>query len=333
MANKIFNFFSSSNKNRDDLSYDKAEKQKQLTFVNFFPSVIRRFRAISTANLLFSLCNIWFIAVLLGTTGNYDTFVSTAADPLYAQLYGIMGYENTPVTAMLYGAFGVTSTVRVWSSTSIFLVSLCVLILFTNGIANVGMHYLLRASVTSDYSVTSADFFTAIKKNFKQGFVFGIFDVFIILLLGYDFIAYQANAGVSFVYQVMFYLIIVIALFYIVVRSYIYLMIVSFDFKFGKILKNALLLGCLGIKRHLGALLGVALFVLLNVYILIFVRGVGFLLPFIVTIGLCVYTLIYAEWKVIEQYVVEPYYKEHPEERPGAAETALEGEPIYNDWQ
>ncbi len=331
MANKLFNFFSSTNNKNGDLSYDKAEKQKQLTFVNFFPSIIRRFRAISTANLLFSLCNIWIIAVLLGTTGNYDTFVSTAADPLYAQLYGIMGYENTPVTAMLYGAFGVSSTVKIWSSTSIFLVSLCLLVLLTNGIANVGMHYLLRASVTSDYSVTTADFFTAIKKNFKQGFVFGIFDVLIGLLLGYDFIAYQANAGVSFVYQVMFYLIIVIALFYIVVRTYIYLMIVSFDFSFGKIVKNALLLGCLGFKRNIAALLGVALFVVLNFYLLVFVRGIGFLLPFFVTIGLCIYSLVYAEWKVVEQYVVEPYYKEHPDERPGAGDTP-EGEPIFNDW-
>lgn len=331
MANKLFNFFSSTNNKNGDLSYDKAEKQKQLTFVNFFPSIIRRFRAISTANLLFSLCNIWIIAVLLGTTGNYDTFVSTAADPLYAQLYGIMGYENTPVTAMLYGAFGVSSTVKIWSSTSIFLVSLCLLVLLTNGIANVGLHYLLRASVTSDYSVTAADFFTAIKKNFKQGFVFGIFDVLIGLLLGYDFIAYQANAGVSFVYQVMFYLIIVIALFYIVVRTYIYLMIVSFDFSFGKIVKNALLLGCLGFKRNIAALLGVALFIVLNFYLLVFVRGIGFLLPFFVTIGLCIYSLVYAEWKVIEQYVVEPYYKEHPDERPGAGDTP-EGEPIFNDW-
>lgn len=331
MANKLFNFFSSTNNKNGDLSYDKAEKQKQLMLVNFFPSIIRRFRAISTANLLFSLCNIWIIAVLLGTTGNYDTFVSTAADPLYAQLYGIMGYENTPVTAMLYGAFGVSSTVKIWSSTSIFLVSLCLLVLLTNGIANVGLHYLLRASVTSDYSVTAADFFTAIKKNFKQGFVFGIFDVLIGLLLGYDFIAYQANAGVSFVYQVMFYLIIVIALFYIVVRTYIYLMIVSFDFSFGKIVKNALLLGCLGFKRNIAALLGVALFIVLNFYLLVFVRGIGFLLPFFVTIGLCIYSLVYAEWKVIEQYVVEPYYKEHPDERPGAGDTP-EGEPIFNDW-
>lgn len=331
MANKLFNFFSSTNSKNGDLSYDKAEKQKQLTLVNFFPSIIRRFRAISTANLLFSLCNIWIIAVLLGTTGNYDTFVSTAADPLYAQLYGIMGYENTPVTAMLYGAFGVSSTVKIWSSTSIFLVSLCLLVLLTNGIANVGLHYLLRASVTSDYSVTAADFFTAIKKNFKQGFVFGIFDVLIGLLLGYDFIAYQANAGVSFVYQVMFYLIIVIALFYIVVRTYIYLMIVSFDFSFGKIVKNALLLGCLGFKRNIAALFGVALFIVLNFYLLVFVRGIGFLLPFFVTIGLCIYSLVYAEWKVIEQYVVEPYYKEHPDERPGAGDTP-EGEPIFNDW-
>lgn len=333
MANKVFNFFSHSNRDRDDLSFDKAAKQRQLTFVNFFPSIIRRFRAISTANLLFSVCNIWIVAVLLGTTGNYDTFVSTAADPLYAQLYGIMGYENSPVTAMLHGALGVTSTVKIWSSASIFLVSLSILILFTNGIANVGMHYLLRASVTSDYSVTSADFFTAIKKNFKQGFVFGIFDVLIFLLLGYDFIAYQANASVSFVYQMMFYLIIIIALFYIVVRTYIYLMIVSFDFKLGKIIKNALLLGCLGIKRHLGALLGVALFILLNFYILVYIRGIGFLLPFVVTIGLCIYTLVYAEWKVIEQYVIDPYYREHPEERPDANEAVPEGEPIYNDWQ
>lgn len=330
MSNRVFDLFTGFNKSGDSLGKDKAAKQKELTFVNFFPSVFRRFTAISTANLLFAFCNIWILAVLFGTSGNFDTFVSTSANPLYAQLYGITGYQNSPVTSMLYSVVGVTSTVKVWSTASIVLICFAALALLTNGISNVGLHYLLRASVNGEYTVSASDFFGAIKKNWRQGLVFGIIDIVITLVIGYDFIAYQSNSAGSFVYQMMFYLIIAIALFYIVMRSYIYVMIVSFDFKMTKLFKNAFLLACLGFKRNLAGLIGVALWLVLNFFILIYLRGIGFLMPFIITIGLCVYTLVYSGWKVVQEYVVEPYYKEHPEERPGADD--LKPEPIFNEW-
>lgn len=266
---------------------------------------------------MFTLCNIWIIAVLLGMTGNFDQFVPTAANPLFAQLYAMSGAESGPAFAALYGILGMTSEVRIYSTASYILLGCSALLLFTNGISNVGMFYMLRSTVNGDYSSSAGEFFRAIRRNFKQAFLFGIIDTAIIAFLVYDLFAYGANAAVSLFYQLSLYLIIVVALIYYIMRCYIYTMIISFDLPLRKLFKNAFLMAFLGYKRNFMAVLGSAVVLFLNYIILSFLFGVGMLLPFMITIALLCYTVLYAAWPVIDKYMVKPYYDEHPEERPG----------------
>ncbi len=330
---KLFNFFSgNSGMNKPELSKEKIAKQKKLNLKNFFGYVKRNFFTISTANLLFTLCNIWIVVVLLGMTGNFDTFVPTASNPLYAQLYAMLDTESGPAFASLYGILGATSEIRIYSTLSYVLLGFSALVLFTNGIANVGMFYMLRATVNGDYTSSASEFFYAIKRNFKQAFCFGIIDVAIIGFLVYDIIAYGANATVSLFYQLSLYLIIAVVIIYYIMRGYIYVMIISFDLPLRKLFKNAFLMTCLGYKRNLMALLGSVAILLLNYFIMSFLFGVGILLPFMITVALTSYTVVYASWPVIDKYMVQPYYTEHPDERPYSGDNDNgDGEVYTND--
>ena len=96
-------------------------------------------------------------------------------------------------------------------------------------------------------------------------------------------------------------------------RFYIYLMMLTFDLSFKKLLKNALIFTMLGIKRNLAALLGIFLLVFLDVVLLL--SGAGFLLPlalaipvlFLFAVGAFMAT--YAGYYVIKQYMIDPYYE------------------------
>ena len=89
------------------------------------------------------------------------------------------------------------------------------------------------------------DFWHAVKKNARQGFFFGIFDVIAMVLLAYDIMFFYYNIG-SFIFNVMFYFSLVIAFVYLVMRFYIYLMMVTFDLSIRKLLKNALIFSVMG---------------------------------------------------------------------------------------
>ena len=53
----------------------------------------------------------------------------------------------------------------------------------------------------------------------------------------------------------------------------------------------------------------------------------GTFLPVVFTFGILQYIGVYAAYPVIETYMIEPYYRDHPEERPQEEEI----EPIFTD--
>ena len=113
------------------------------------------------------------------------------------------------------------------------------LVLFTFGCVNVGTAYILRNMVKGDPVFMWSDFFYAIKRNFKQAFFFGIFDLLLILIIPVNVYLLSQNGG--FFNGVLFWLNIVIGFVYATMRFYIYLQMVTFDLSIRKILKNSLI--------------------------------------------------------------------------------------------
>lgn len=242
----------------------------------------------------------------------------SATNILFAPLYGINQIASTPDTlpfldlASIQMGLPVFSPAVTWTVLALFL-----LLLVTWGWQNVGATYILRGLVRGDAVFTFSDFFYAIKKNLKQGFIIGIIDFAVIATLIVDFIFFYNQTG-SFGFDFMYFMIFALAIIYFIMRFYIYMLLVTFDLKTFKIIKNALIFSILGIKRNILAVLGIVLLVALHVSLSIVLLPLGISLPLILPIVYAIATTAfmaaYAAYPTIDKYMIAPYADEKDDE-------------------
>ena len=95
---------------------------------------------------------------------------------------------------------------------------------------------------------------------------------------------------------------------------------VTFKLSVFKIFKNSLIFALLGFKRNIVAFFSIAFCVFVEVLLIFSVGGV--LLPFAVAAPLAIlfatfaYMKVYAAYYKVKTVMIDPYYAEHPEERP-----------------
>ncbi len=193
------------------------------------------------------------------------------------------------------------------------------LTLFTFGIVNCGTAYVLRNMVSGEPVFVWTDFWYAIKRNWKQALPFGVADGLICAIFALNIFS-MLGGVTNFFQSFMFWSNIVIFIVYFIMRYYIYLQMVTFDLKIFKIIKNSLIFALLGVKRNILALLGIV--VLLAFEIFFFIGAGGLLLPFavalplILLLSLSALMKMYAAYFKVKELMIDPYYEEHPEERP-----------------
>ncbi len=326
--NKIFNFFSGSeNKSGRGVTKKQVERDKKMGVSFFFRLLKNRLANLSSTSLFFSLCNFPIFLFLFGISGNLDHSVPAPSTPLYAQLYGLeTAGETSPLLAALHGMFGINATASIVSNGSKILMYSALLLIFTFGLSTIGSVYNFRSIIRCDPLSPWSEAFSSIRRNFRQGFPIAILDAVVVLFLGYDLMAYYVNAG-NFMMQILFDIILFFSLVYFMMRSYIYLILITFDMKLSKVLKNAFLLTFLGWKRSLLCILTSAATILISFFIYMLLPYFGILLPFVFTFGFLIYTGVYFAYPIIEKYMIEPYYREHPEELPEEEEV----ETIFQD--
>ena len=161
--------------------------------------------------------------------------------------------------------------------------------------------------VRGDAVFIISDYFYAIKKNFKQGFLIGLFDALVIFALVVDFMFFYYQPS-SYGMEVMYYVIVALVIIYVMMRPYIYLQMITFDMKFKKILKNALIFTVLGIKRNIMAILGILAIAALNIALIMLLMPFNIILPVILPIFYFIATAgfisTYAAYPVIEKYMI-----------------------------
>ena len=118
------------------------------------------------------------------------------------------------------------------------------------------------------------------------------------------------NNKMSFFQSVSFYTCLFLLFIYLLMRNYIYLIMVTFKLSVFKILKNAFIFAFLGFKRNIIAGIGILLACALNVLIFAYLAPVGIVLPFIITTGTIYFISTYAAYPVIKKYMIAPYYKD-----------------------
>lgn len=330
---KLSNFFSSQSgkdeqnkapKDKKGVSKKEAIKLKDLNFINFFKLFTVRFDTMVKTNGLFLLCNIPIMFALYAMAGYNNIKTRVPVDLFFPNIYGVRVYEgNNAATSALNGLFGMFTDYSIPSNITLVFYALSLLCILTFGLSNVGVTYIMRETVRGKVVMAWADFWSAIKKNWKQGLILGVFDIAVIYLLVYDLIVFYQTSNDT-TGAIGFTAILVLSFTYLIMRNYIYLMCVTFDFKFTRIINYAFRLALLGIKRNILGVVGILLVIYLNYMVAVIFLPLGLLLPFIFTVGISSFIGAYTAWPIVEKYLVDKeqkkstavfeYYDIEPEE-------------------
>ena len=88
-------------------------------------------------------------------------------------------------------------------------------------------------------------------------------------------------------------------------------MLITFNIKTLKLLKNALIFSVLGVLRNLLALLGIVLLVALHIFLIFLLLPIGvsipFILPFFYIVAVIGFISVYAAYPIIDKYMIAPY--------------------------
>lgn len=294
--------------NRDGKGVDEHEdRTPNLKF--FFKLYFRKFSKLIQLNLLMIFQVLPIIAIALMYI--YGNKTPTVTDVSFAPLYGISAIANsigaTPSVDLISTQMGLP----VFSpALNITIIVLALLLIITWGWQNVGAAYVVRGLYRGEPVFVWSDFFYAIKRNLKQGFFMGLVDALIMIVLAVDFIFFFTRGG-TFTLDFMYFVIFALVLIYMVMRFYIYLMLITFDLKISKIIKNALIFTVLGIKRNLLAIIGSAILLAINGLLIIWTLPSGFslpvVLPFIYLFASLLFITTYAAYPVIDKHMIAPY--------------------------
>jgi len=303
----IYNFFYSREGKGDD-----EEKFHKRDLPYFFVMTWRYLSELFIMNLYF----VPFILIfVLAFSQNLHDIFEAPANALYAPIYGALAFDAaSPVSSAFYGLYGASSNVAMWTPLSYaVLIAGIVILLVAFGPLNTGITYIMRNIVKGEPLFIWHDFWHAVKKNLKQEFVFGILDLVVAVVGVHAVYSYYltASANPSFGNGIMFAMSVVVCALWIVMRFYIYTIMITFDLTFFQIIKNSLIFALIGFKRNMMALIGIVCTLVVNMGIMILFLPLGIILPFIITISLCTFMGCYASWPKIKEIMIDPYYDEN----------------------
>lgn len=275
---------------------------------NYFKLIGRRFNQIVTINLMLLIGNFPIVFALAVLSGYFSINSTAPIYSIFAQVNGAHMCTPSAYTSAIFGTFAGQGDIVVLSTTDYVFIGLTFLVLLTFGCVMAGSVYLFRGMIRDEHIFVWHDFWYCIKKNFKQAIPFGIFDLIITAVIMYDIVFFNLNYSQSIVTMMMFFASLILAVLYIIMRMYIYPMMITFDLSLGKLFKNALLFTILGIKRNAVMVLIIAAITAIDFFMIGVFMPVGILLPFVIVFSLITYTGVYWAYPVISKYMIEPYY-------------------------
>ncbi|MBE6687358.1 MAG: DUF624 domain-containing protein [Ruminococcaceae bacterium] len=249
-------------------------------------------------NLLLIFGNFPILFFLLG----YNLMVptTTAASPLFATVQGAAYLNPSPAADMLISVYGLQQVRNVPTTGTYICFALMFLIIFTFGFVNTGVTYIMRSMVRQQPYSVFGDFFHAIKKNWKQSLIFGVIDSVILGLLAFDIYFYYINSSA------LMYMNILILCFYMIMRYYIYLLLITFDLSIWKIIKNSLIFLMLNFKRNFFAFSGMVIMVIIEIALISFAAPIGLMFPFVFFFSIPMFFGIYAAYPKIKEIMIDP---------------------------
>lgn len=252
-------------------------------------------------NIIIILGNFPMLFGLYGLSGAANDSTMTAASELFGPLHGAMLHSKSPVSLALFGIHGGQTSASIYTTTTYILIAVALLVVFTFGIISTGTGYLLRSIVRRDPIFFWSDFKGAIKKNFKQAMIIGILDCLFIFLVIYAAFFYYINGWA------MFYIMLIVFAIYMMMRFYIYPLMITFDLSIWKIFKNSCIFAIIGFKRNIMAFLACVLIFALEYFLLGIFYPLGIMFPLFVMFSSCAYFGMFAAWPKIKEVMIDPY--------------------------
>lgn len=317
--------------NAEGRGISKTASQMPPGFKRFFITYWENFAKIVSVNMYFVLGNFPLLFLAAALSGFFKTTTMTPLSDVFQNISGLMALDggHTPFTMTVNALVGLQNTTYVPTVVTYIFYAIGALGLFTFGPVNAGTAYILRNLVKGEPLFLWSDFWYAVRRNWKQALPFGMVDIGITFLLGFNL--YNLITGTSaFFASMLFWSNVLIALLFFFMRYYVYVQMVTFRLSVFKIVKNSLIFTLLGLKRNLVAFLGILVLILFEIFFL-FGAG-GILLPFAVAIPLailfstCAFMKVYASYFKIKEIMIDPYQKEDADTPSDDSE-----EPIMHD--
>lgn len=302
-----FNWFGMYSVEGKGVDKDEPDIMEHPTFFNFFKLFRRHWTRLISVNLMMVIGNFPIFFYFIYRAGYFGVSASAPYFQQFIPVYGTSLFNESPVTAALFGAFGIQIPTTVNTQATLVFLWLTALLLFTFGPVNAGITYITRGMLRGEPVFLWQDFFGTIKKNLRQAIPMGMIDLIGLLLLGYDIIYFWSNLSSVQMY-IMFYMSAFMFIIYFLMRFYIYHIMITFDLPIRKILKNSLIFAILGIKRNLMGLLGFIIVLAVNYLIFYTYVPVGIVLPFIITASFLMLIETYTAYPKIKEFMIDPYY-------------------------
>ena len=315
-----FNLFNRYAKDGRGVDKDEERITDNPNLINYFKLFGRRAREIFSTNLFYIFGNFPIFFAMFAMSGYVSMHSSAPYHQVYAPLRGALKFEGaSAVSAALGNIFGLEAQITVNTTATNIFYGLTALLLLTFGIVNVGTTYNLRSMVRGEPIFMWSDFWYAVKRNLRQGMIFGAIDLILIALLAYDVVFFYHNLG-PMMMNIMFYFSLFAIVIYFLMRLYAYLLMITFDLSLFKILKNSIIFALLGFKRNIMAVLGIGLMVFLNYFLLLVYVPIGIIIPFIILFGAGAFTGAYAAYPKIKEFMIDRYQEENGEDDAETAE-------------
>ena len=299
---------------RDHKEDADDDRDAPRNFAFFFKLLFRNFSRVFTLNIYFALGGIGLWLLILLVSGIVGPHSSAPTSDLFAPLYGAAAFveDPSPILNVLLSVHAQVTEIAVMTPLMITLIVIAVVLLaLTFGPVTVGITYNMRNIVRGEPLFLWEDFWHAIKTNLRQSILLGIVDLAILAALVYGVVFYYLNLGGAQVFGTFFLFTLVLIVFYLMMRKYLYTMLVTFELSLFKLFKNALIVAILGLGRNIVSLVGCLFVIFLNWMLFSAFMPLGVIMPFMITIGLCIFIEVYIAWPKIHATMIAPYLDEN----------------------
>ena len=318
----LFDAMTGNNRNHKQGAGKKdMESPRNLKF--FFKLFGMEFSRFVHVNLTFIIGNFPIIFLLIGFAGYFNDLAVAARSSLFPSVAAMTQASVTPLSAALFGVHGVQLPQSVNTTATIVFYCLGALMLLTLGPVTCGLTKILRSIVKGEPVFFFQDFFETIRKNLRQSIIMGALDGVFLIMIVYDVLFFKTQVeygGSTFGNGLMFWISVFIALCYLIMRMYMYPLLITFRLSIPKILKNAFLFTFLSFGRNLLALVGIVFVLALNLMLAVIFLPLGIMLPIVLTFGVVMFIMTYAAWPKIDEVMIKPYYYPDGTPKPTGAE-------------